>query len=121
MVDEERSKGPSLVGPEGGLRSEVAPPVSEEGAARLVAAWKHAIQAVVDAHHGDDDAEAQLEELYAELNQRPDWRALEGVLRRIVRGERSGATLLAGLDVIDTIIVRAVLAALSAPHPSSLA
>jgi hypothetical protein len=39
----------------------------------------------------------------------PDWTPLVFVLRRVLAGER-GLTLLAGLDLVDTAIVREVLA-----------
>jgi hypothetical protein len=52
-----------------------------------------------------------------ELAQNDDWTALVAVLRRIIDGERD-ASLLHGLDPIDTAIATKVLARLS-PPPSA--
>ena len=65
------------------------------------------IAAVVAASRGDTAARQGVEELFDTLT-RDNWRIVEPI-QRIWAGERDGATLTAGLDEADTLIVRQIL------------
>lgn len=71
--------------------------------------WQPAIDALVDAAGGDEQAAADVDDLLDDLATADDWRALAGTLRRILAGERDLRALLTGLDPADTAIVRATL------------
>ena len=72
------------------------------------------IAATVAAAGGDSDAAAQLAPVLDQLAQDQDWAALAAVLRRIIGGDRD-ASLLEGLDPVDTAITGQVLARLAPP------
>ena len=76
--------------------------------------WEPVIAATVAAAGGDSDAAAQLTPVLDQLAQDQDWAALAAVLRRIIGGDRD-ASLLEGLDPIDTAITGQVLARLAQP------
>ena len=76
--------------------------------------WEPEIAATVAAAGGDSGAAAQLTPVLDQLAQDQDWAALAAVLRRITGGERD-ASLLDGLDPVDTAITGQVLARLAAP------
>jgi hypothetical protein len=76
--------------------------------------WEPYIAATVAAAGGDSDAAAQLTPVLDELAQNSDWAALAAVLRRIIGGERD-ASMLGGLDLVDTAITSQVLARLAQP------
>jgi hypothetical protein len=78
------------------------------------------IAVTVGAAGGDSDAAAQLTPFLDQLDQDQDqdqdqdWAALAAVLRRITGGDRD-ASLLEGLDPVDTAITSQVLARLALP------
>ena len=76
--------------------------------------WEPVIAATVAAAGGDSDAAAQLTPVLDQLAQDQDWAALAAVLRRIIGGDRD-ASLLEGLDPVDTAITGQVLARLAQP------
>ncbi len=73
-----------------------------------VAAWEPALSAL-HAAATDPEARTALDALLAPVADTEDWRVLVAVLRRIHDGERDPATLLPGLDDIDTAIARRAL------------
>jgi len=89
-----------------------APPSNGDPVARVREQWKDVIPAVVAASQGNIQAAQALTPFLNELGQMDDWRALIGVLRRIIGGERDAANLLTGLDATDTIVAGDVLRAL---------
>jgi len=76
--------------------------------------WEPVIAATIAAAGGDADAAAQLTPVLDQLTQDSDWAALAAVLRRIIGGDRD-ASLLDGLDPVDTGIAGQVLARLAQP------
>ena len=74
--------------------------------------WEPVIAATVAAAGGDSEAAAQLAPVLDQLAQDSDWAALAAVLRRIIGGDRD-ASLLQGLDPVDTAITGQVLARLA--------
>jgi len=76
--------------------------------------WEPVIAATVAATGGDSDAAAQLTPALDELAQDSDWAALAAVLHRIIGGARD-ASLLQGLDPVDTAITGQVLSRLAHP------
>ena len=76
--------------------------------------WEPVIAATVAAAGGDSEAAAQLAPVLDQLAQDQDWAALAAVLRRIIGGDRD-ASLLDGLDPVDTAITGQVLARLAQP------
>ncbi|AOR30024.1 hypothetical protein BFF78_02090 [Streptomyces fodineus] len=79
----------------------------------LARRWDPAIAAVVAAVDGDQDAVAALTEHLALRELAPDWARLVVALRLVLDGRRDGAALTAGLDDIDTAVVRRTLDALA--------
>lgn len=79
--------------------------------------WQPAIDELVAAVHGDEQAAADVDDLLDHLATTDDWQALAGALRQILAGERDREALLAGLHPVDTAIVRTTLDRLSDdPH-----
>jgi len=92
----------------------------EEAVARVRQQWAALVQAVVAACRGNQQAATELAPFLEQLSAQDDWRALAGVLGRIIAGERDPHALLPGLDATDTLIASDVLRALGAltPGPS---
>ena len=76
--------------------------------------WEPYIAATVAAAGGDSEAAAQLAPVLDQLAQDQDWAALAAVLRRIIGGGRD-ASLLQGLDPVDTAITGQILSRLAQP------
>jgi len=76
--------------------------------------WEPVIAATVAAADGDSDATAQLTPVLDQLAQDQGWAALATVLRRVLGGDRD-ASLLDGLDSVDTAIAGQVLTRLAQP------
>ena len=72
------------------------------------------IAATVAAAGGDSDAAAELMPVLDQLAQNSHWAALAAVLRRVISGDRD-ASLLEGLDPVDTAITGQVLVRLAQP------
>ncbi len=85
--------------------------------ARVREQWGGVIQAVVAACGGDAAVGAEVGPFLSQLEQKPDWRVLAGVLRRILADERDPLDLLRGLDETDTLIAGDVLRALGVDVP----
>ena len=66
------------------------------------------------AASGGNSAAAWLTPVLGQLAQASDWAALAAVLRRIIGGDRD-ASLLQGLDPVDTAIAGQVLTRLAQP------
>jgi uncharacterized membrane-anchored protein len=67
---------------------------------------------VVAASQGDRDAAERLAPDLAQLAETQDWAALAAAIRRVLDGERDEASLLDGLDAIDTAILGQILLSL---------
>jgi tetratricopeptide (TPR) repeat protein len=83
-------------------------------AAELVTGWDPVLSALdTAASHPDPDtrhaANQALDGALTAREQQAEWQALTAVLRRIHTGERGPATLLPGLDPIDTAIAQRTL------------
>jgi hypothetical protein len=77
------------------------------GDAQALAEWREVIELLVAAASGDVDADRALDaHLTAAANH--GWVALEGVFRRMRRGER-GEKILTGLDTFDTGVAQEAL------------
>lgn len=85
--------------------------------ARVREQWDGVIQTVIAACEGNANAAAHLSPFLEEMEKKPDWRGLVGVLRRIVAGEREPLTLLRGLDETDTLIAGDILSGLGVEVP----
>jgi tetratricopeptide (TPR) repeat protein len=70
------------------------------------------LQAIADVARGDDTSRAEIEQALPQLEQR-GWMIADAT-RRIWAGERDAAALTAGLDAIDSALVRRVLEVLGA-------
>ncbi len=79
--------------------------------------WGGVIQTIIAACWGDSKAAAMVPPFLDQMEQKPDWRVLAGVLRRIVVGEREPLALLRGLDETDTLIAGDVLRGLGVDLP----
>ena len=79
--------------------------------------WDGVIQTVIATCNGNQNAVQQLEPFLNEMEQKEEWRALIGVLRRIVAGERDALELLRGLDETDTIVAGDALRGLGVDVP----
>ncbi len=79
--------------------------------------WGGVIQTVIAACRGDSKAAALVPSFLDQMEQKPDWRALAGVLRRILAGEREPLPLLRGLDETDTLVAGDVLRGLGMDVP----
>ena len=79
--------------------------------------WQGVIDTLVAAGRGDAAAIEQFTPFLAELERKPDWRTLAGVLARILNGERDPLELLRGLDETDTLIAGDVLRGLGVDVP----
>jgi hypothetical protein len=79
--------------------------------------WGGVIQTVIATCNGNQNAVQQLGPFLNEMEQKEEWRALIGVLRRIVAGERNALELLRGLDETDTIVAGDVLRGLGVDVP----
>ena len=82
---------------------------SEDQTARLLQQWQPVLALLGQAVHGDADAGRQLSLILEALEKSDDWRHLSGALRRILAGERDPASLAAGLDETDRVILAAAL------------
>lgn len=71
--------------------------------------WGGVIQTVIATCNGNQNAVQQLDPFLNKMEQKEEWRALIGVLRRIVAGERDALELLRGLDETDTIVAGDIL------------
>jgi hypothetical protein len=76
--------------------------------------WEPVIAIAAAAAGGDRDAAATLGQILDQAAGHEGWAALIAVLRRIIDGERD-ASLLEGLDPVDTAIAGQVLARLAQP------
>ena len=88
---------------------------SEPDIAADLRAWEPVIADIATACQTGQEPPAELAEFLDEQAKRPDWAALVAVLRRILAGERDEATLLTGLDPIETAIARETLGRLEQP------
>lgn len=113
----DNGNGDARSGDEAGAAAESGLQLDQANVERVLERWKPVITAVVDASRGDQDAASDLERLYEHLEGREDWHSLPKVLRKIVAGERDRKKLEKGLDVIELVIVRGILAALGEEHP----
>ena len=84
-----------------------AAPSSGPTPAQILQHFASVIEAVVVAAHGHRRARAAVEGLFNQLEQ-GGWHIVDPI-RRIWTGERDEATLTAGLDDADTLIVREIL------------
>lgn len=80
--------------------------------------WGGVNQNIVAACEGNAQAAAQLARFFDLMEQKDEWGALIGVLRRIVAGERDPLVLLRGLDDTDTLIAGDALRALGVDIPT---
>jgi len=101
--------------------SEASAPTAAETAAaqraRLLEVWGAPIAAVVCACQGDEAAARDVAELRSAMEARDEWRRLDGVLGRILAGERDSTALLVELDIVDTLIVEEILRDLGGAPP----
>jgi hypothetical protein len=80
---------------------------------------------IVAACNGNTQAAQELEPILQQRGATDDWRYLVAVIRRILAGER-GIELTEGLDRVDAVIVRRILAVMQGepspptPLPSAL-
>jgi tetratricopeptide (TPR) repeat protein len=79
--------------------------------------WNEVIQAMVAACNGNQDAANSLAPFLSQMEQKEEWRALIGVLRRILAGERDALVLLRGLDETDTVVAGDALRGLGVDVP----
>lgn len=94
------------------------PPPTQDRNAHIRAQWEPVIQGILAACQGNAEAAAAVTPILDEIGQKDDWRELVAVLRRILAGERD-ASLLAGLDEVDTLIAGDVLRGLGVALPES--
>jgi hypothetical protein len=66
--------------------------------------WGMVIQAIVATCRGSAEAASSLAPFLDQMERQGEWRALIGVLRRILAGERDALELLRGLDETDTLV-----------------
>ncbi len=71
--------------------------------------WNAVIENMVAACNGNASVAAQLAPFFDRMAAKDDWRALIGVLRRILAGERDALALLRGLDETDALVAGDVL------------
>jgi hypothetical protein len=93
-------------------------PPEDDDASRIqthIEQWEPVIAAIATACQAVQTPPPELTEHLDEMSRRPDWSALTAVLRRILAGDRDEATLTAGLDNIDTAIVRETLSRIAEP------
>jgi tetratricopeptide (TPR) repeat protein len=94
------------------LRPATLPPAdSDSGIAAHLREWEPVIAVIAAICQAGQDAPAELLQFLDMQAKAPDWTPLVFVLRRILAGQR-GDPLLAGLDPVDTAIVRETLARL---------
>ena len=73
---------------------------------RIMQAWEPVIAAIAAACQPGQQPPADLLQFLDRVGKEPDWATLVAVLRRILAGERDEASLLDGLDPVDTAIAR---------------
>ncbi len=95
------------------------PEDSEPDPARYLREWEPYVTAIATACRTGQQPPAELLEELDNLANSADWSALAAALRRILSGERAEATLLTGLDPIDTAIAREILARIVASAEDS--
>jgi tetratricopeptide (TPR) repeat protein len=89
-------------------------PTTDDGdVQRHLEAWEPIIGAIAAVASGAGQLDPEADEFLTATAASADWGALVAVLRRILAGERDPAALTAGLDDIDTAIVRTTLTRLS--------
>jgi hypothetical protein len=79
--------------------------------------WSTVNANMLAACNGNAQAAARLTRFFDQMELKDDWRALIGVLRRILAGEREPLALLRGLDDTDTLIAGDVLRGLGIAVP----
>jgi hypothetical protein len=95
----------------------MTPEETAQAIARVRAEWRQIVQATLAASEGNAEAANQLAQFLPMMAEKPEWRALADVLRRILAGERDSLALLPGLDDTDVIIAGDVLRGLGVDVP----
>jgi hypothetical protein len=90
---------------------------AERAVAEVREQWGTVIQAIIATGTGNPDASNSLAPFFDQMEQKEEWRALIGVLRRILAGEREPLVLLRGLDPTDTLVAGDVLRGLGVDVP----
>ncbi len=90
---------------------------AEKTMAEIREQWGMVIQATIAACKGMPDAANSVAPFFDQMEKKGEWRALIGILRRILAGERDALVLLRGLDETDTLIAGDVLRGLGVDVP----
>jgi hypothetical protein len=90
---------------------------AERAIAEVRAQWGEVIKAVIAACRGNLDSANAVAPFLDQMEQKEEWRALIGILRRILAGERDALVLLRGLDETDTLVAGDVLRGLDIDVP----
>jgi tetratricopeptide (TPR) repeat protein len=89
------------------------------GSSLDVQKWEQEIAVIVAACQGNAQARETAEQIISHYQDSKDWVKLVAAFRRILGGERDVDILCLGLDRIDTVIVRAILARLAGEAAST--
>jgi len=89
----------------------------DQAIAEIREQWGAVIRATVAAGLGNLDAANSVAPFFDQMEQKAEWRALIGILRRILAGERDALALLRGLDATDTLVAGDILRGLGVDVP----